>query len=161
MPETSIKCKDVRYALVQSAMSSFSADGVDAGIDAHIQGCAPCRLYAEGLRTAPLIFGGETLYRPALKHRCLSSAAGSSGIGDLKLGLLIGVPAALSLLLSFSLQVYLVHLTLQKAFSVDSSSWIMSAASVWTIGTVAGAVCLSALIRKRMKDNGLQEVFHD
>lgn len=161
MPEISVKCKDVRNALIQSAMSSASEDRMLTGLEAHIQTCKPCRLYAEGLHTAPLIFGGESPYVPALKHRCLTAAAGLSGSGDLKLGLLVGAPAALSLLVSFFLQVYLVHLTLAKAVGADLFAWVISVGSVWTVGVAAGAVCLSALIRERMRSNRLQEVFHD
>ena len=105
MSESSVTCKGVRNALVQSAMSSFSEAGLPAGFEAHIQSCKPCRLYAEGLRTAPLVFSGRSLLGPALKHRCLTALPGFGGSGDLKLGLLMGVPIALTLLLSFFLQV--------------------------------------------------------
>ena len=136
-------------------------DGLPAGFEAHIQSCKPCRLYAEGLRTAPLVFSGRSLYGLALKHRCLTALPGFGGSGDLKLGLLMGVPIALTLLLSFFIQVYVVHMTLARAINAAWISCGMSIASVLTVGMAAGAVCLSALIRQRTRSDRIQEVYHD
>ncbi len=161
MPESSIKCKDVRSALVKSAMSSTSDDRMLAGFEGHIQDCESCRLYAEGLRMAPFIFGSESLYGPALKHQCLTAKRGASGSGDLRLGLLVGVPTALSLLLLFFIQIYFAHLVLAKAVGEDLFSWLVSLAAVCTAGVIAGAACLAALIPERIKGNRLQGVCHD
>jgi hypothetical protein len=154
------ECRKIQARLIELALSSAKST-LSSRIEVHLENCEHCRHYAEGIRAAPLLFQRNSFYSPALKRRTLTAVAGLSRTGDLKLGLLLSVPIALSLLLSFFVQVYLVHLALSKAISTGPILWALSIAVVTTFGVAAGFVCLAVLARKNTQRKKLQEVFRD
>ncbi|MBZ5500166.1 MAG: hypothetical protein LAP85_27545 [Acidobacteriia bacterium] len=160
MLETDRACREVQNILLTLAASAALEDRVPARVEAHLQTCRACRLYADGLRTAPLLFARESLYGPALKHRCLAAIAGSAGSGDLKFGLLLAPAIVMAMLMYFVVQVYLVDLTLSRIFGSSVLMWTLSFVAVWTIGAVAGGLCLVVLLRRHRHGNGLREVSH-
>ncbi len=160
MTEPGIACRDVRDILLSLAVSESRKNLMPPRIEAHLQTCEACRLYAAGLAAAPSLFAGASLYSPALKYRCLVAVAGANSSRDLKLGLLLASPAALSLLATFLAQVYFVHLMLSQVFASGLLLWVVSFAAAGTVGAAAGGLCLALLLRRHAQDNRLQEVSH-
>ena len=160
MPEATGACRDVQDALLALAVSESRDHGTPPTIEAHLQNCEACRLYAAGLAAAPSLFAGASLYGPSLKYRCLEAVAGAGTSGDLRLGLLLAPPAALSLLATFLAQVYFVHLMLSKVFASGLLLWVVSFAAAGTAGAAAGGLCLALFLRRHAQDNRLQEVSH-
>ena len=160
MAEVRDACRDVRDTLLSLAISESRKGRTPPQIEAHLQNCEACRLYAAGLAAAPSLYAGASLYSPALKYRCLVAVAGANSSRDLKLGLLLAPPAALSLLATFLAQVYFVHLMLSKVFASGLFLWAVSFAAAGTVGAAAGGLCLALFWRHHAQDNRLQEVSH-
>lgn len=160
MPEIDRACREVRKELVALAASASTGSRIPAHCEAHLQNCESCRLYSEGLQTAPLLFAGGSLYGPALRHRCLTAISASGRTGDFKLGLLLAPPLALCLLSWYLVQAYLVNWALSKVLDCGLLSWIISFTAVWTLWAAAGGICVSVLTRRHGQGNGFREVFH-
>ena len=160
MTEVRVVCRDVRDTLLSLAVSESRKGSTPPQIEAHLQSCKACRLYAAGLAAAPSLYAGASFYSPALKYRCLVAVAGANSSRDLKLGLLLAPPAALSLLATFLAQVCFVQLMLSKVFASGLFVWAVSFAAAGTVGAAAGGLCLALLLRRHAQDNRLQEVSH-
>jgi hypothetical protein len=154
------ECRNIQTRLVELSLATTHGT-LPKNIAVHIESCENCQHYAEGVQSAPLLFHGETLYRSALKHRTLMAVASSNRTGDWKLGILLSVPVALSLLLSFLTQVYLVHLALSKTLGTGPTLWALSIAVVAAFGAAAGFACLAVFVRKHAERKKIQEVFCD
>lgn len=160
MAKTNPECRKIKEILVEQALSS-GADTLSSDAAVHLENCESCRNYAEGVKAAPLLFQGTPLYNRALKGRTLAAVEGSRRSGDWQLGILFSVPIALSTLLSFYIQVYLVCLALPEALGTGPITWALSIAVVTAFGAAAGFAGLAVLTRNGTRHKRLQEVFCD
>jgi hypothetical protein len=161
MTKTGSACRNAQNTLLARAVVAFPDHRMPPAIAAHLQDCGLCRRYAEGLRLAPTLFASTSLYGAGLKHRSLAAVARAADSGDWQLGLLLAPAGAVSVLVSFLLQMYFVNLTLSKVFDSALLIWTVSFVAVSTIVVVAGGLCLTLLWRCRMQGHRLQEVSHD
>jgi len=160
MHEVRDACHDSRNALLSQALSESRDLRTPPAIEEHLQNCEACRLYAAGLAAAPSLFPGVSQYSPSLKVRCLNAVAAADSTHDIRLGLLMAPPAALSLLAMFLAQVYFLHLMLSKVFASSPLLWVVSFAAAGTAGAAVGGLCLALLLRRHAQDNRLREVSH-
>jgi hypothetical protein len=157
MTEPSMDCRDICAILLRSAVSADQEGHWPARVAAHLQGCEDCRLYAEGLRLAPQLFSGASLYHPELRQRSLAAVGGAAGSRDLKLGLLLAPPVFVFLLLSFLIPAYFCEQLLSSLFDSTLMAWFISLAAVWTFGGTAGGICLAMLLRRHVQGNRFTE----
>ena len=160
MSEGELKCRIVCRDLLEGALSDARDELMAPGVAAHLEQCPDCRLYAEGLRLAPVIFADAPYYGAALRQRSLAAVAGSRGFADLKLGLLLAPPAVVFLMASFFIPAYFLVQLLSPMFDSPLSTWLVSFAAVWSVGAAAGGLCLVMLMRRRVSGIRFAEAYH-
>jgi hypothetical protein len=158
MTDPARECSEVRDRVLALASESAGWE-VPFHAASHMLHCERCRTYAEGLRMAPSLYGAEPLYHPALKWRTLAAVSRPKSYADFRLALLLALPAALFLLVSFLAQVYVVDAALSRWIASNRLSWVLSLATIWALGAAAGGICLAASLR--LRGHRSQEVSHD
>jgi len=159
MAESRRDCRRLERRLRERALGESPDDPI-ASLEEHLQRCAACRRYADGLRRAPELIRREPLYSPALRRRTLAAVAEPRRSGQGKLVLTVVLLAVVVPLLAFAAPTWLVSLLLSRIVASTIRALALSFLVAHAAGTIIVTLSTAALLRRYRLNHSLQEVLH-
>lgn len=122
-------CENVQKQLVELWLEPQPRPPLPQTLVLHLETCADCRNYREGLNTVQLLFPNRDYYSPRLRQRTLAKLRSASEALAFRETLLLVLGSLVSIPLSFFLPMWLLSWLVR--------SWLDSASLSWGVSFVA------------------------
>jgi hypothetical protein len=155
------ECTRAKEKLLDQALTEAPDAAAPAELEAHLARCLPCERYAAGLRSAPALLGGQHLFGADLRRRTVAAIEARAEAKQRRLAWLLAPAAALVIFLSFALPAWLLSIPLSGIVGSDALALALGLVIVHALGAIPAGLCTVLVLRHRLQQNRLEEVFHE
>lgn len=130
-------CENVQKQLVELWAKTQPRPALPQNLELHLEACADCRNYCEGLDKVHLLFPIQDYYSPALRQKTLVRLRSASEALDFRETLLLVLGSLMSIPLSFFLPMWLLSWLVRYWLDSTSLSWGVSFIAMSWVGLAA------------------------